>query len=101
LEAVLADLGKQFSDPGISARSVGRRLGLSARYIQELLASTGIGFSERVMELRLQFAKTMLGGIRFRETRISDIALEAGFSDISYFNRSFSRRFGCTPKAAR
>ena len=101
LEAVLADLGKQFADPGISAQSVGRRLGLSPRYTQELLASTGIGFSERVMELRLQAAKSMLGAIRFREMRISDIALEAGFNDISYFNRSFRQRFGCTPKGAR
>ena len=101
LEAVLAEIGKHFTHPGITARAVAQRLGLSPRYVQDLLASTGVGFSDRVMELRLVRAKEMLGNVRFRETRIGDIALEVGFNDISYFNRSFSRRFGCSPKAAR
>jgi len=33
--------------------------------------------------------------------RISDIALEAGFSDISHFNRLFRARFGDTPRGVR
>jgi len=36
-----------------------------------------------------------------REGRISDIAFECGFNDLSYFNRCFRRRFGLTPTAAR
>ncbi len=43
----------------------------------------------------------MLTSEHFRTERISDIAYRVGFSDISYFNRSFRARFGCTPKAAR
>jgi AraC-like DNA-binding protein len=35
------------------------------------------------------------------ERRISDIAFECGFNDLSYFNRCFRRRFGLTPTAAR
>ena len=31
--------------------------------------------------------------------RISDIAFECGFNDLSYFNRCFRRRFGLTPTA--
>jgi len=33
--------------------------------------------------------------------RVIDIALEAGFSDISHFNRSFRSRFGDTPRGVR
>jgi AraC-like DNA-binding protein len=33
--------------------------------------------------------------------RICDIALQAGFSDISHFNRLFRARFGDTPSGVR
>jgi AraC-like DNA-binding protein len=33
--------------------------------------------------------------------RISDIAIEAGFSDLSYFNRLFRSRFGDAPGGVR
>jgi AraC-like DNA-binding protein len=32
-----------------------------------------------------------------RKVRISDVALQSGFSDVSYFNRLFRSRFGGTP----
>jgi AraC-like DNA-binding protein len=35
------------------------------------------------------------------EARVSDIAFDCGFNDLSYFNRCFRRRFGLTPTAAR
>jgi AraC-like DNA-binding protein len=52
-----------------------------------------------VNELRLQQAFGLLTEPGAR--RISDIALEAGLSDISHFNRSFRARFGDTPGAVR
>jgi AraC-like DNA-binding protein len=33
--------------------------------------------------------------------RISEIAAEAGFTDLSHFSRAFRRRFGMTPSDAR
>ena len=33
--------------------------------------------------------------------RISEIAYEVGFNDLSYFNRAFRRRFGHSPGEAR
>ncbi|CAN7676730.1 helix-turn-helix domain-containing protein [Rhizobium leguminosarum] len=101
LEAVLANIRTDFSNPELSAEFIGRKLQLSARYIQDLLAATGSGFSERVLEQRLLRAKTMLSDPRHASKRISEIAYEAGFSDISYFNRCFRRRFGDTPGAVR
>jgi AraC-like DNA-binding protein len=33
--------------------------------------------------------------------KITTIALDAGFSDVSYFNRAFRRRYGETPSDVR
>jgi AraC-like DNA-binding protein len=101
LQAVLGHIRANYSDPAISAQYVAGQLGLSTRYIHDLLQESGRGFSDRVLELRLQRAKAMLEDEQFRGSRIGEIAFAVGFGDISYFNRSFRRRFGCSPGAAR
>ena len=101
LQAVLAKVRSSFSDPAISAQGVAQEMGVSTRYVHDLLQESGIGFSERVLELRLQAARMMLSDSRSNRKLISEIALTSGFNDVSYFNRSFRRRFGCTPSAAR
>jgi AraC-like DNA-binding protein len=78
---------------------VARSQGISPRYLQRLLEESGSSFTARVTELRLQRAFALLGDTGLR--RISDIALDAGFSDISHFNRLFRARFGDTPSAVR
>lgn len=101
LQAVLTNIANNFADPEISAQGVAQGLGLSARYVQDLLQETGISFSARVLELRLLKTHQMLSQRHFGDLRISDIALICGFSDVTYFNRCFRRRFGMTPKGAR
>ena len=49
-------------------------------------------------EYRIQQAAEMLHGSK---RKISDIALCCGFTDMSYFSRSFKAVKGCTPKAYR
>ena len=72
--------------------------GLSERYVNELLYEAGASFTSRLNELRMRKAADLLAR---KEGRISDIAFECGFNDLSYFNRCFRRRFGLTPTAAR
>ncbi len=38
---------------------------------------------------------------KWRHRKIADIAAEAGFNDLSYFNRAFRRRYGATPSDLR
>ncbi|UVK51741.1 AraC family transcriptional regulator [Mesorhizobium sp. AR02] len=101
LQAILAKITDNFANPGISAQGVAKELGLSARYVQDLLQETGISFSERVLEQRLQGARKMLSQRHNDALRVSEIALISGFSDVSYFNRCFRRRFGYTPTSVR
>ncbi|MFC6446121.1 helix-turn-helix transcriptional regulator [Shinella zoogloeoides] len=74
---------------------------MTPRYVNVLLSETGAGLTERVLELRLLQAKAMLSEPRCFNMRIGEIALRSGFSDVSYFNRCFKRRFGCSPRGAR
>jgi AraC-like DNA-binding protein len=99
LKAVLTILEKRFMEPDFSAHKLATAAGLSARYVNELLYGTGASFTERLTELRLRKAAERLA--RADGGRISDIAFECGFNDLSYFNRCFRRRFGLTPSAAR
>jgi AraC-like DNA-binding protein len=38
---------------------------------------------------------------RFAGRTITEIAFEAGFNDLSYFNRTFRRRYSATPSDVR
>lgn len=99
LQAALDHIASHFDEPGFGLAAAARRQGVSARYLQRLLEKSGMAFTARVHELRLQRALELLGEIP--SSRISDIALQAGFSDISQFNRLFRARFGDTPSAFR
>jgi AraC-like DNA-binding protein len=46
---------------------------------------------------RLRAARRTLSDHRFRDHTIGAIAFDAGFGDLSYFNRAFGRRFGASP----
>jgi AraC-like DNA-binding protein len=98
LQALLLILRQHFSEPDFSAQKLAAAAGLSERYVNELLYEAGASFTVRLNELRLGKAARLLS---MTANRISDIAFECGFNDLSYFNRSFRRRFGLTPTAAR
>jgi len=65
------------------------------------METTGSTFSERLNELRLERAFALLTDARYWKKQIAEIALRSGFSDVSYFNRLFRKRFGETPRSVR
>jgi AraC-like DNA-binding protein len=76
-------------------------LGVTPRYVHLLLEETGKSFSHHVLERRLDCAAALLRDPQWWKRKIADIAAEAGFTDLSYFNRSFRRQFGATPSDIR
>jgi AraC-like DNA-binding protein len=96
---IVALMREGFCHPSFSSQTVARRLGISTRYVQDLLHETGANFSERLLHLRLEKARVMLA--QSPDMKIGDIALLCGFNEISYFNRCFRRQFGESPRAYR
>lgn len=85
----------------LSLDAMAARHGVSPRYIRMLFEGDGTSVTEFVREERLQRARSILLNPRFGARRIGEIAYEVGFNDLSYFNRSFRRRFGHSPSQIR
>jgi AraC-like DNA-binding protein len=101
LAAVLRLIRAEYTDPGISPAAIAARIGISTRYLHDLLQETGVSFSERVIDLRLAKTFALLCRERGKVLKVSDAAYAAGFNDLSHFHRLFRRKYGLTPGAAR
>jgi AraC-like DNA-binding protein len=101
LRALLDNIAARYQDPGLTVAAMALQQGISPRYVQRLLETARISFTSHINELRLQRAFALLSEPRESTRSITDIALEAGFSDISHFNRLFRSRFGDTPRGVR
>lgn len=101
LATIRADVLANLSDPQLSARTVGRRHGVSDRYVHVLFSETGQSFGQFVEEARLKRALTMLTDPEREFERIGEVAAAVGFVEHSTFNRAFRRRFGDTPSGVR
>ena len=88
-------------DSDLSLGEVAARHRLSRRYVGMLFESEGTSMTEFVREERLKRARSILLDPRVGARRIAEIAYEVGFNDLSYFNRSFRRRFGQSPTEVR
>jgi AraC-like DNA-binding protein len=85
----------------ISLTTVASSLGVTPRYIQRLFESDGTTFSEFLVGRRLARAHRLLCEPNLGHMAISEIAYDAGFGDLSYFNRRFRRLYGLTPRDIR
>jgi AraC-like DNA-binding protein len=101
LKAVDREIALRLADPTLSAAAVGRRLQLSERYVQQLLEGAGLSFTAYLRDLRLKRARQLLRDPMTRHLRIGDVALMAGFNDLSHFNRMFRLQFGERPTDTR
>jgi len=98
LEAIKGDLTENVA---LGLDRLAARQGISPRYVQMLFEQSGTTFSDFVLERRLETARHMLTSPRYATASITAIALEAGFGDLSYFNRRFKRRYLMTPTDLR
>ena len=88
-------------DARLSAATVAAQLGVTPRYVQLLLEESGQTFTQHVLRRRLEKAKELLVRDVDQNRKISAVALEVGFADLSHFNRAFRRYFGDTPSGVR
>jgi AraC-like DNA-binding protein len=98
---ILDEIDRRIGDPGLSATAMAAMLGVTPRYVHMLLKDTGRSFTHHVLNRRLEHAAKLLRDPQWRPRKIAEIAAEAGFTDLSYFNRAFRRQFAMTPSNMR
>jgi AraC-like DNA-binding protein len=101
LRAIKADIDKNLNRRDLTLNSLAVRQRVTPRYIQRLFASEGTSFTEYVLGRRLNLAHSLLNDPRLTDRPVSAIAYEAGFGDLSNFNRVFRRHYGATPSDIR
>ena len=101
LHAIKTEILNGLNRHDLSLAGVAMRHRVSPRYVQMLFESDGTTFSRFLLDQRLKRAHRMLSDPRLAERTISAIAYEAGFDDLSHFNRAFRRRYGETPSDVR
>ncbi|PZQ65064.1 MAG: hypothetical protein DI570_02880 [Phenylobacterium zucineum] len=101
LSAARTMILRNLDSPTLSAAGVAGALGVSTRYLHKLFEAEPLSFAQFVTEHRLARAMRTLSDPSRRGLRILDIALQAGFGDVTTFNRAFRRRFGQSPSDCR
>lgn len=101
LMAIKADIEVRLERRDLSLEMIAGLHGVTPRAIQKAFEGEGRAFSEYVLERRLERAWLKLVSAEEDRLSISSVAFEVGFGDLSYFNRCFRKRFGCSPSQAR
>ena len=99
--AIRAEVDRHLTDPALDAAAVARRTGIGVRYLHRLFEDEPTTFSRYVLDRRLDLVQRRLRDPRFAGRTLAALATDAGFGDLSYFNRTFRRRYGTTPSEAR
>jgi AraC-like DNA-binding protein len=100
LESVKDDIARNLGDD-LSVGAIALRHQVTPRYIQMLFESEGTTFTEYVLAIRLACAHRLLSDPRRAGDKVSTVAFECGFGDLSYFHRAFRRRYGTSPADVR
>ncbi len=87
---------EHISDAQFGVNELTRHLGSSrSQVFRKLKALTGKSITLYIRSYRLQRAKYLL---ETTDLNVSEIAYDVGYSNLSYFSRSFQEEFGCSPK---
>jgi AraC-like DNA-binding protein len=100
-QQVLAYIDAHFRDGDLTAERAARALRMSRRWLHALLDEAEIGFAGRVARRRLEECRKLLDDPAHDYLSITEIALRAGYNDLSTFNRQFRARYAMTPREVR
>jgi AraC-like DNA-binding protein len=100
LQAIKADIQENLCGD-LSVGAIAARHRLPVRYLQRLFEEDGATFIGYVIEQRLAHVHRLLRNQRLANLKISAVAAEAGFNNLSHFNQIFRRRYGASPSDVR
>lgn len=94
-------VAQNFQNEYVSPSTAADALGCSVRYIHKVCAMSGVTFNRMLVDARLSEAARLLRDRPPSASRISDIAFQSGFGDLSHFCRSFKSRYGVSASEYR
>jgi AraC-like DNA-binding protein len=100
LHVIKQDIARKL-DQHLSVVALADRHRCTPRALQRLFEAEGTTFTEYVLVQRLARAHRLLVDPRHDSEKISAVAYECGFGDVSYFNRAFRRHYGTAPSDVR
>jgi AraC-like DNA-binding protein len=101
LQAIKSDILDNLGETSLTVAGIAARHHVTSRYVHKLFETEGITCTHFILVQRLERAYRSLRDLRFANRGITSIAYDAGFFDLSYFNRTFKRVYGTTPSQVR
>lgn len=101
LHRLKAHVRMHLADPDLSASMTATVLGVSPRYVNDLLSEEGTSFQRFVLTERLAQCHHDLASPILAHRHVSEIAFAWGFNDVSHFGRVFRERYGLSPRDFR
>ena len=88
-------------DPGLTIDRIAQALNCSKRHLYNAMADEEETLAAMIQRRRLDACLRDLRHPGEAQRSVTDIALEAGFSDCAHFSRQFKAQHGFTPSDAR
>jgi AraC family transcriptional regulator, positive regulator of tynA and feaB len=101
LSMMLDYIDRHVDDPELDAAALALKFHCSQRYVHKLFSTTGRSVGEHINAIRILACTRNLLDQSHRRMTIAEIAFNAGFRDISHFNRLFKRSNGLAPREFR
>jgi len=99
--AIKLDIAAHLCRADLTLEAIARRQGCTTRAVQRLFEAEGTSLTDYILEHRTALVHRLLSDPARLHQKIGALAYDAGFGDVSHFNRSFRRRYGETPSDVR
>jgi len=97
VQRVKAFVERHLGDAALDAAGIATGVGLSARYINDVLGDEGQSLMRYVWQRRLERCRQEMLAPQQASVSISAIAYRWGFNELSHFSRAFRSRYGMAP----
>jgi AraC-like DNA-binding protein len=93
-----AHIRAHLADPDLSLAATATALGISPRYVNDLLSDEKTSFQRYVLTERLVNCERDLSSRLLVHRHVGEIAYSWGFNDLSHFGRVFREQYGMSPR---
>lgn len=87
-----------FSDSSLSVDSIAEHFSISKSYLYQLFRSSGTTPGEKLEQIRMQHAHSLLVSTRMS---VTDVASACGYNSSNTFHKVYKKYHGCTPGTTR